>query len=48
MVHQEGKGYTVEFLTLAGETVAIATLDAAQVRAIKPNKITPARKLANA
>ena len=48
MVHQGGKGYTVEFLTLAGETVAVATLDAAQVRAIKPNEITHARELANA
>lgn len=48
MVHQGGQGYTVEFLTLAGETVAVETLDAAQVRAIKPNEITHARELASA
>ena len=25
MVHQEGKGYTVEFVTLSGDTVAVVT-----------------------
>jgi len=48
MVHQGGQGYTVEFLTLAGETVAVETLSAAQVRAILPNEITHARRLASA
>lgn len=28
MVHQDGKGYTVEFTTLRGETIAVATLPA--------------------
>ncbi len=32
LVHQEGKGYEVEFTTLDGETVAVATLLASQVR----------------
>ena len=48
MVHQGGQGYTVEFLTLAGETVAVETLSASQVRAIQPNEITHARQLATA
>jgi len=28
MVHQEGQGYTVEFMTLSGDTVAVVTLPA--------------------
>ena len=48
MVHQGGQGYTVEFLTLAGKTVAVETLSAAQIRAVLPNEITHARQLASA
>ena len=48
MIHQWGQGYTVEFLTLAGATVAVATLNANQIRAIRPNEITHARQLATA
>lgn len=48
MVHQGGKGYTVEFLTLAGETVAVATLDNTQVRPIESNEVAHARQLASA
>ena len=33
LVHKEGKGYEIEFTTLDGETVAIVTLTAKQVRA---------------
>ena len=33
-IHQGGAGYEVEFMTLAGETVAITTLLAGQVRPI--------------
>ena len=32
LAHAEGKGYTVEFTTLSGETVAVVTLAAGQVR----------------
>ena len=32
MVHEAGAGYGVEFSTLGGETVAVATLTAEQVR----------------
>lgn len=47
MQHDTGheQGYTVEFLTLAGETVAVVTLPATQVRAILPNEIAHARQL---
>jgi hypothetical protein len=31
-VHQGGDGYTLEFMTVQGETVAIVTVDAADVR----------------
>ncbi|WP_335092816.1 DUF4926 domain-containing protein [Nostoc sp.] len=34
LVHQGGKGYEVEFLTLDGETVAIVSLHSIQVRPI--------------
>lgn len=46
MVHQDGKGYTVEFTTLSGETIAIATLSAHQVRPTRPNDIAHVRELA--
>ena len=32
LVHQDGKGYTVEFMTLRGDTVAVVTVAAEQVR----------------
>jgi hypothetical protein len=31
-VHRSGAGYTLEFITVAGETIAIVTVDAADVR----------------
>jgi hypothetical protein len=47
-VHQGGAGYEVEFMTLAGETVAIATLLPAQVRAITKRDIARVRELQSA
>ncbi|MEH2408879.1 DUF4926 domain-containing protein [Nostoc sp.] len=35
LVHQGGKGYEVEFVTLDGETVAIVSLPSIQVRPIR-------------
>ncbi|WP_447969567.1 DUF4926 domain-containing protein [Nitrospira sp. M1] len=46
LVHQEGKGYEVEFTTLDGETVAVVTLLAAQVRPVHRHEIAHARELA--
>lgn len=47
-IHQEGAGYEVEFITLAGETVAIATLLPAQVRPITKRDIAHVRELQSA
>jgi len=44
-IHQGGAGYEVEFMTLAGETVAIATLLFAQVRPIAKRDIAHVREL---
>ncbi len=47
LVHQEGAGYEVEFTTLQGETVAVVTLLADQVRATHTGEIPHARELAS-
>ena len=46
LVHQEGQGYDVEFTTLDGETVAVVTLLASQVRPSHKREIAHARELA--
>jgi hypothetical protein len=45
MIHQQGQGYTVEFMTLSGDTVAVVTLPADQVRPIRANEIAHVREL---
>ena len=47
MVHQGGTGYTVEFTTLRGETIAVATMPAEQVRATRSNDIAHVREMAS-
>ena len=47
-IHQAGAGYEVEFMTLAGETVAIATLLPTQVRPIAKRDIAHVRQLQTA
>jgi hypothetical protein len=42
-VHRKGEAFEVEFLTLSGETVGVATLTAAQVRPVLKREITHAR-----
>ncbi|MGH7772720.1 MAG: DUF4926 domain-containing protein [Candidatus Binatia bacterium] len=44
-VYKNGEAFEVEFLTLHGETVAVATLEASQVRPVQKREITPARLL---
>jgi uncharacterized protein DUF4926 len=44
-VYKKGAAFEVEFLTLHGETVAIATLVASQVRPVQKREITHARLL---
>lgn len=43
LVHQGGKGYEVEFITLSGDTVAVISLYSEQVRQIGSREIAHAR-----
>lgn len=45
LVHRGGEGYEVEFVALDGETVAVVSLFASQVRPIGQREITHARKV---
>ena len=45
MIHEQGKGYEVEFLTLDGETVAVTTLMADDIRPIARKEVAHARLL---
>jgi hypothetical protein len=44
-VYNKGEAFEVEFLTLHGDTVVIATLEASQVRPVQKREITHARLL---
>ena len=44
-VHKGGVGYEVEFMTLAGDTVAVVTLRPAQLRSIHPRDVAHVREL---
>ena len=46
-IHQGG-GYEVEFMTLAGETVAVVTLLPSQLRPIAPHDLAHVRELTTA
>jgi hypothetical protein len=46
-IHRRGEAFEVEFMTLAGETVAVTTILASQVRPIGKREITHARELAS-
>ena len=43
LVHDGGNGFEVEFVTLGGATVAVATVSGDDVRAIRHNEIANAR-----
>jgi Domain of unknown function (DUF4926) len=43
VVCQHGAGYEVEFATLSGDTVAVVTLDASDVRPVEAREIVHAR-----
>ena len=45
-VHAGGSGYEVEFMTLAGRTLAVVTLQPRQMRAIQPQDVAHVRELA--
>ena len=46
LVHEGGKGCTVEFMILAGKTLAVVTLLADQIRQIAKDEIAHARHVA--
>ncbi len=45
-IYRDGRAYEIEFITLEGRTAGVVTLEAEQVRAVKPREITHARELA--
>ncbi len=45
-VYRGGEAFEVEFVSLGGETVAIATLEGTQVRPVEQGEITHARRVA--
>jgi hypothetical protein len=47
-IYKDGAAYEVEFVSLEGRTLAVATLEAAQVRPVHPREITHARELSAA
>ncbi|TMP92597.1 MAG: DUF4926 domain-containing protein [Verrucomicrobia bacterium] len=47
-IHGDRKGYEVEFMTLAGETLAVVTLLPSQLRPITPRDLAHVRELATA
>jgi hypothetical protein len=48
LVHQDGASYEIEFTALDGETIAVATLPAGQLREVEGSEIAHARGLARA
>jgi hypothetical protein len=45
-VHRDGKAFEVGFVSLSGETLAVVTLERAQLRPVKRREITHARRVA--
>jgi Domain of unknown function (DUF4926) len=45
-IHRDGEAYEVEFMCLDGQTIAVVTLKASQVRPIQSREIAHARELA--
>ena len=48
LVHEVGRGFEVEFVTLGGDTIAVTTLMGDDVRPIDRNEIAHARPVAAA
>ncbi len=48
MVHGNGAGYEVEFMTSDGETIAVLSLEASKVRALSGHEVLHARELTTA
>ncbi|HWA41796.1 MAG TPA: DUF4926 domain-containing protein [Hypericibacter adhaerens] len=46
LVHRDGAGFEVEFVTLGGETVSVVTLAAGALRPVGPREIAHVRAVA--
>lgn len=46
LTHAGGAGFEVEFATLAGETIAVVTVPAEDLRAVAPDEIAHVRRVA--
>ena len=46
MVHQNSRGYEVEFATFTGETIAVVTLASDSVRPLRQRELAHAREVA--
>jgi len=44
-IHKDGAAYEVEFVTLAGRTVAVATVEASDLRSVGTRDIGHVREL---
>jgi hypothetical protein len=44
-VYRDGAAYEVEFTTLSGDTAAVVTVEASQIRPVHEREITHAREL---
>jgi hypothetical protein len=44
-IHNNGEGYEVEFMTLTGQTIAVASLRAGQVRPVGSQDVAHVREL---
>jgi len=47
-VHRGGEAYEVEFMTLAGETLAVATVPSPRLRPVNKRDVSHVRQLASA
>ncbi len=45
-IHRDGEAYEAEFVTLTGQTVAVATVRSSQLRPVSRQDIAHARELA--
>ena len=47
-IYRDGAAYEVEFVTLAGKTIAVATVEAGQLRPVGKRDVNHVRELATA
>ena len=47
-IHRDGAAYEVEFVTLAGQTIAVATVLASQLRPVSKRDVSHVREMASA